>query len=456
MYLIENAIKNIGRNKGRNLLLGGMMSLILFIATLSIMIYSATQHQIQIYKNQLSASVIIYRDDEKAMKVKNYQEPSIEDYKKFATSSLLKSTEMILTTPVSLLQGKALDEDSTKISGIEREDTEGPTVKVSTNMIYGTNHPFVNGEFENDIRKIIEGRKFENINEVIISQQLSKLNNWQINDTIELQLASIGEKESGRLKVTIVGIYEDHTQAYEDKEMQMPLLNRGNEIFTSLETLEKAEGTFINAAANFTIQDPSKIKELEKEMYALGLPQYFGLQADDSGYQKVIAPLMGLRDLAMIFVVSVLVVGGGILILLSGLSIRERTYEVGVLRAIGMKKRKLAVSFLLEGFIITSLSLCLTFGTAKLVSHPVANALFQQQETIQPSQNEQSSNVTLSTAGGFSAGSGTQFEQIQINITSEMMVQIIGMTILFGTIASMGGIYYVMRYEPRKILSDRH
>lgn len=455
MYLINNAIKNIGRNKGRNLILGGMMTLILFFATLSVMIYSAANHQIKVFKDQLSASIILYRDDEKLTRLEDYREPKLEDYKKFATSSLLKSTEMILSSPASLPEGKAIDEDG-KVVGIEREDSEEPTVKGSTNMIFGTNRPTINGEFESGIRKITEGKVFEKNNEVVVSQSLAETNGWKVNDMIKIQLSSIGEKESDTIQVLITGIYEDHAIAYEDEEIKMALVHRGNEIFTSFETLANAQGSFISVTANFTIQDPSLLEDLEAELHAMGLPEYFGLQTDSSAYQKVIAPLMGLRDMSLIFMVSVVIVGGSILILLSVLSIRERIYEVGILRAMGMKKNKLALSFFLEGLIITLICLCFSFSCAKLVSEPIATALFQQQETTESFQNIQNNNVAFSSIGGFSAGAGTQVDRIQITMTWEMMAQTIVLAVLFGTITSIGGIYYVVRFEPRKILSDRN
>ncbi|MFU2108463.1 FtsX-like permease family protein [Paenibacillus larvae] len=44
--------------------------------------------------------------------------------------------------------------------------------------------------------------------------------------------------------------------------------------------------------------------------------------------------------MSVTYIVIVLVLGAVILILLSSIAIRERKYEIGVLRAIGMKKGK--------------------------------------------------------------------------------------------------------------------
>ncbi len=47
----------------------------------------------------------------------------------------------------------------------------------------------------------------------------------------------------------------------------------------------------------------------------------------------------------------VLVFGGSVLILISILGIRERKYEIGVLRAMGMKKEKLLLELCLKHYL---------------------------------------------------------------------------------------------------------
>lgn len=141
MYVIKNAIANIGRNKGRNLILGGMMFLILFSTIVSIMIYNAAEDQIKLYKERFSASVILYRNNEKLENVSDYKEPTWKDLQKYAQSSLLKSTEFVGSAPASMINAEALDENSTDVSGFDSENLPGTQKrKASTNMIFGTNN----------------------------------------------------------------------------------------------------------------------------------------------------------------------------------------------------------------------------------------------------------------------------------------------------------------------------
>lgn len=454
MYLIKNAISNLGRNKGRNLILGCMMVLILFAGTVSIMIHSATGKQINAYKEQFSADVILYRDNRKITNMKDYREPGLKEYQAFAKSKLLKSSELFATTPASLPDGKALAENSMDISGFDNEDASTAVVKPSTNMIYGTDHIGINSEFEHGVRKIVQGRIYQKRNEIVVSEKLAKQNGWKVHDTVRIKLSSLdGSQEP--LSVKISGIYEDHAREYENEDVKMALVNRGNEIFTSFETLASQITPFITLSASYTIKDPKTLSSLEQEFHEAGLPEYFGLRVDDHVYQQVTAPLEGLRNITGMLLISVLIIGVSILIILSFLAIRERTYEVGVLRAIGMKKGKVAIGFLWENLILSVCCLMLAFTAAKLSSEPIANTLFQHQETISQEVSGNNNETAYQIGGGFASGSGTKVESIQVEVTLDMMLQMIGMCMLFAGVASLGGIYFVMRYEPRKILSER-
>lgn len=459
MYLWNHAIANLGRNKSRNVLLGGMMVLILFTGTISIMIHQATTQQIAVLQKQFGASLILYRDDKKldelTSSLEEYQEPSLAQFQSFATVEHIKETKLIASVPASLQVGKALDEDRVDVSGIQKDDVPGETLrKPATNMIFGTNHKTINEEFESGLRKIVEGNMFTKENEGIVSQQLAQLNQWKVGDTIVLNIAHFDQTTSN-LSMKITGIYEDHTNAYESDDLKMALLHRGNEIITSFATLTSLNSNQIGISANFTIDDPKHIAQVEQAFHELGLPAYFSLKADDLAYQKAIAPLESLRDVTKTLLIAVLGIGGTMLVVLSILAIKERTYEVGVLRAMGMKKRMLACQFLIEGICLTALCLLLAFSLAKATSQPIAQVLFEAQPTSTSTAIQQEQATSYSAPGGFHYGAGVTVEQIELTITQAMMIEIIGMALLFAIISSIGGIAFVMRYEPRKILSER-
>lgn len=454
MYIIKNAIANLGRNKGRNMILCGMMFLILFSSIAAIMINDAAGEQIKSYKEQFSASVILYRDNEKLKSFADYREPSWKDLQKYATSKLLKNTEFIGSVPASILHAEALDENSTDVSGFDNEHIPGVQKrKPSTNMLIGTNNRMINGEFKSGIRKLNQGRIFEKKDEIIVSGQLAALNNWKLNDTVSLSFPNPGE-EAAIVNMKIVGIYEDGVRPYENEDVKLALTNRGNEIMTSMETLTALQSPMVSITANYRIKDPAKIEQLESEFHDMGLPSYFALKTDEAGYQKLIAPLQSLQDMARLFLICVLIIGGGILIVISTLAIRERIYEIGVLRAMGMKKHALASGLLCEILMMTGICLLLAFAGAKASSGVIANQMFHKQTQTTVKQ-ENTNGTALSAIGGFDDASGIEVASLQVEITATVISEIVIAAVLFAVISSAGGIYYAMRYEPRKILSER-
>lgn len=456
MYVLKNAIANLGRNKGRNCLLGGMMFLILFTGTLSIMIYTATGNQIKVFENQFAASVILYRDDQKLQPTDEYREPTFTDLQNYATSKYLKHTELIASVPAGINNGKALDEERTDVSGFDKESIPGTSnYKVSTNMVFGTNNKTINSEFESGIRNLVQGTSPQKQNEAMISKPLAGLNHWKIGDIIELRFPNLSGTDSKPISMKITGIYEDKTKAYENEDLKMALTNRGNEIITTLETLTSQSNEMVNVVANFTINDPNNVAALEQDLHKMGLPNYFVLKTDDLAYQKAVAPLKSLQDVTKLLLGAVVIIGGAILVTLSILAIKERIYEVGILRAIGMKKLTLAFSFLWEGICLTGVCLLLAFGTAKVCSEPLAQTLFQSQSDSTTFTKEQGNQVSLGAIGGFNNGAGTKIETVKVVITSEMMLEIIALALFFATISSIGSMYFIMRYEPRRILSER-
>ena len=61
------------------------------------------------------------------------------------------------------------------------------------------------------------------------------------------------------------------------------------------------------------------------------------------------------------------------------INIRERKYEIGVLRTIGMKKSKVSIEFVSELLIVCIISLIIGAFAGSLLSVPVSNKLLSQE-----------------------------------------------------------------------------
>jgi ABC-type ATPase involved in cell division len=203
-------------------------------------------------------------------------------------------------------------------------------------------------------RKLMDGGEMpQNVNECIVSKELADLNNLKVGDKIKLKLSIISLENNEQkvmninVELTITGIYLDATEAY-TSQFKISSLNRRNEVLTTLDTMINSFGNIMRVNAKYYLKKPSLLKDFEAELRAKGLDEYYLVSTDEAGYQKVVGPVEGLKKISLTFMIIVLIFGAVILMALSSIAVRERKYEIGVLRAMGMKKKKVALGLWIE------------------------------------------------------------------------------------------------------------
>ncbi|WP_041139834.1 ABC transporter permease [Beduini massiliensis] len=461
MYILKNTLKNIGRNKGRNLIMGAILFLLIFTIAISVIINTSANSTIAYYKEQFGAEVVMARNNEKMpANLDDYHLPSLADMRSYADSSLLKGSQISAKIAASLVGINTLDSDLNSGKGAASDGMGGSSndngYRVNS-FIIASNQNEINEEFSKGLRKIIEGTLYQNVNDIIISQNLSKHANLGVGDSVTIRVSSPYDgKIVSEIKANISGIYEDHAPVDENVEFKSALTNRGNEIFMSMETAESSklfESDLAVIAATFKLKDPNDLDKLQKEFQQKGLPQYFELIADSSTYQKMVAPLEGLGNITKTFTIALFIFGSIVLIILSNIAIRERKYEIGVLRAIGMKKSRVSLSLISEMFIITAISLTLGLFAANLSSKPIANTVLSSQvEELKSNSNHEigSKYVTGSTIVT------VPIDEIDTNLNSSALSQIIVFASSLAIISSATGVMYITKFEPMQILSERN
>ena len=184
------------------------------------------------------------------------------------------------------------------------------------------------------------------------------------------------------------------------------------------------------------------------------------------------------------FLVIIFIIGGVILVVLNIFNIRERKYEIGVLTAMGMKKYKVAMQFVVEILIVTMVAILIGTCIGALCSVPVTNALLENQVNGQQNQQNQIDNSfgrpcnmpsgggipsmpsMPSGGGGFGGGFNDFFNSVGQNTSNyiteidsamnlTVVFQMIGVGLLLTLIASIASVLFVMRYDPLKILANR-
>jgi putative ABC transport system permease protein len=168
MYIFVNALKNIGRNKGRNILIGTIILVLITVSIVSLCINNTTKSIIDDYKSRFGSEVTIAPDMTKAVSLADImsgERPTIkqitpQQYLDFAKSQYLKESVITAVTGVAGDGIKAVDEDNNSnvvggavfsVSGSSSSDSEDyvmPTMNLIGNKW---------DEFNDGYRELIDG-----------------------------------------------------------------------------------------------------------------------------------------------------------------------------------------------------------------------------------------------------------------------------------------------------------
>ena len=507
MYILQNAGKNIGRNKGRNILMGIIILAIIATSAVALIINNTATGIIDNYKERFGSEVSITPNMEKLMQESQrnsgggtqrmvmFQRPEIppEQYVAFGDSDYIK--EARYSSSVGVHKNDVLkivdEEKGGGGSRFMRIGANGTADNSGDELFYAKllGFNYIPEEFTEGNRQIAEGNFPENDNECIISRDLLENSGLKIGDTITLTStlreqgappAPDEEDTTETIKISytlkIVGYYDDLTDQYAGDFMQNAYENRRNEILTTVGTIiEPMQDGFtgINIDGKYYLNNPEDLDKFAAELYAKGLDEKFDVTTDQAGYDATVKPVEGLKSITYVFLTVVLLLGAIILILLSTIAIRERKYEIGVLRAMGMKKSKVAFGLISEVIMITFVCLILGLGTGIAIAQPVSDMLLDNQlKQIE----EQGGNNNLmaygpggnvmrsvGAAGAVRIGAPGMMGRTPAEALKEMDVsldivtvgEIILVSLLLAIMASIAGITHVTKYEPIKILSDR-
>lgn len=466
MYILKNALKNLVRNKGRNILLGSILLVLIVATTVSLVINTTTKEIINDYKGRFGSTVSLSVDFDKLMNDQKQNadgsfsfpkapEISSDQYVNFANSKYLKSYQLDMLSSISFDNLKPVGEDNSQIIGNigGNSDYIAPKAKLLSYSNLDKMPDFTDG-----LRKIMNGELFKEKNECIVSSDFAELNKLKVGDKISVK-DTVSKKV---LSLKVVGTYADATKATGDVPKGVMSLegtygNRRNEIIVNQETLkENLNVSDLSVNAEYELTSPDMVKDFETEIREKGLPDEFSVNTDEASYNKIVAPVVGLSEISMTFMWVVLVIGCIVLLFITVMAIRERKYEIGVLRAMGMKRLKVATMFVFEMLFITTICLGVGLGIGVSVSQPVADTLIQNQVKATESKQEQ---------GSYSINIGMEDEanddvkplsSIDVSLTNEAITQIILIALSLALISSVVGVVYITKYEPMKILSERN
>ena len=403
-----------------------------------------------------------------------------EDLINFGQSDYLKEAIYTAQSKGVSEQLKPFDEDKGSGGGASVSSGGGPSVPVGRqyyHKILGDNY----ADFKEGLRELTEGSRYpENNGECIISQDLLERSELSIGDTITVTSALENmangpenvEYTEISWELVIVGTYYDLTDEYPEGMPENAYTNRRNEIITTFETLtgEMIDGLMgIQVDAKYYLKNPGMLEAFTEEVYAKGLNTIFDVTTDSANYDAVIKPVEGLKGISVTFVIIVLAFGSIILALLASIAIRERKYEIGVLRAMGMKKLKVLAGLWTETLAITAICVVLGLGVGVLVAQPVTNIMLEQQVAAAENTNNNALPPGAVVVGSGPAGSGPMtsisgaprssvepLKNLDVSLNLLTILQIVGIALLLSSLSGVIATRKITKYEPIKILMERN
>ena len=467
MYLLTNAMKNLVRNKGRNILIAAVTLAIIVSTVVTLTINNAAAKIIDDIRLDLGSKVEVRQDfiemRQSGLGREDASYISMDTVLSYADSDYLLKTiwsaDMYAWSDTFFAVG-----DENFGTGTRTND-DGSVVLVETMKLVSTSEPDTLADF-GTLREITSGRMFSGLNEAIISEDIARLNNISIGDIIELRGAYA---TSAAYSLEVVGIYADYTDEYTMWFFAMYgrfADNRRNEVITSWETLLSAgweTNHGLDMKTEYYLKNPDDIRKFEAEVRAKGLPITYNVSINQAAYDKVTGPLSGMKNAAVTFMVVILILGAIVLALLSFMAVRERKYEVGVLRAMGMERGKVAFGMLSEAVMVSVLCLIIGLGAGNAMAQPIANNMLEGRVAAAEAEEAASGGTgnkvlfaggqmqTNDTAAGYVPES-----EIQVSLGADTIIQIIILTLALAALSGIIGVVIITQYEPLKILRERN
>ena len=450
MYIIKNALKCIGRSKGRNVLISIIALVIAVSACLGLSIRQAAESAKESTLSELSITATISYDRSSMMNdmmgggkgqggggfdrdqfkdmMGSASELTLEEYQKYADAESVQDFYYTLTAAfngnddLEPVTDETEDEESQSNSGFggfggsmgfPGGDRGGKGMFSSSDFsVIGYSSDSSMTAFIDGTASVLEGgTMFEEgttEKECVISEELAIFNELSVGDTIVLTNPSV-ETETYELK--IVGLYTSSSnndfsmsmfgksqdpanQIYMSAAALQTILDASDEVSTTItdENTGRESDSAVTGSisATYVFANTEKYYTFEEEVRTLGLDDSYTVSSPDlAAFENSLTPLNTLSTMAGWFLVVILIIGAIILIVLNIFNVRERKYEVGVLTAMGMKKWKVAAQFMCEILVVTMIAVIIGAGIGAVSSVPVTNALLEGQVESQNSQQTQ-------------------------------------------------------------------
>lgn len=520
MYILKNSLISIFRNKGRNILIGIIILVISCASTVTLAIRNTANNLVKDYENSHNIIATIsfdrkqlsgnFKGGEDAQKsnieaFNSIESISLEDVKKYGDSEYLKGYYYTYSTSLnSDTLSKATDSFEYEVEDRQTTTSSTSTTTGGNNggMEYGKGgnmgsggekHTITNnntttvitksketfqssrnltGDFEldgyssydamtefiNGTYKISEGEMISDFSsqECVISSELATLNEITIDQTITLK----NPNTDATYDFVVKGIYTDNSDSNDTFNMYSMSANK---IITGSQVIEKLveddNALVTNITPAFILKDKDSVEGFTNELKEKGLNEYYTLNTNLDELENATKSIENVKTFATTFLLIMLAISAVVLFVINMINIRERKYEIGVFRTIGVSKFKLTMQFVLEILMVSIIMLCIGAICGAMLAKPVGNMLLQSEiesskaETSQISDNfGKNGPMDMKHSEIISVDS---IDTINAVVDFTVVAQLLGIGLALTLISSLASMISIQRFSPLTILKER-
>jgi len=419
-YIFKNAFKSITRNKGRNILMGIIIMVIACACAVTLSIRNAANKLVEAYENKYNVEASLTYNREKLMEniaadadsaeekieafndieaitideINTYGDSDYVDYYYYtynvgmnsddidaATEQIAKVTTSTKTTTnqggfPGGFGGGSQSTTTRKTEIIQNMGTSGDFTLVGYSSYEGMTD-FVDGSYT-----ITDGEVSDDFtsNDCVINSELAELNDLAVGDTITIQ--SVNDDDL-TYDLVITGIFTDSSEATND--MTSMYSSSVNKIITNSTFVEKVVADDDDAKTTitptFVLTSKDVVDKFTTEVTTEGLDENYEVTTNLDTIESETESITNVSSFATTFLIVTLAIGGVVLLILNMINVRERKYEIGVLRTIGMKKSTVTLQFVFELLSISVIALLLGAAIGAVSSVKIANKMLASEIT---------------------------------------------------------------------------
>lgn len=444
MFVFKHACLNLRRRKGSYLLMGITLLLFIWVMMMMITVYNSAKQFTDAYSKQFNLVATIYNTDlDNSMHEKKLTK---EQYLKFGESRYVKAMQMVANLPVIFdeLTTEGQNSENVAITGTYASQLD--TIQ-ATAVLTGLDNMDLEKQLDKSNQKIIEGQDTLKLNECLVSDELARINQLKIGDKIAFTV--IGEKQSEKQELTIAGIYQQKKEE-DAKQASGFSVTQENQIFTTIETLTAVKDfdKYGYTSTSYDLENSATLQKFEKELREKGLPDEFQISTNEDNLKLMLNPVNGIKTMTGIILLGFLSVGSFSLIFLSVRRFKKITPEITVMRNIGISKKELMLSHLIELMVVTFIACGIALLLTNFTVQPFADWQLDKQNQLSPE--------IMQLISLLNTANAKEISTIPMIINVTIVIETLGAALSFLLIILAVDGYKLFKFEPIEFMLERN